>query len=395
MSKAWPLVKLGEVINRVERFESRDELTEYPFAGTYSFARGIFVSERKIGSSFALPKIQRIHEGDFVYCKIMAWEGAFGLVKKEANGCVMSGAFVVYEPNLNLINPLFLDYFFKIPNNWKTIGKQSTGTNVRRQSLHPHQFEGSTIPLPPLAEQQRIVAKIERLAGKVQEAITLRSQAKKEAESVISSARNGLFSTLSQKIEPKPLDSVSESRLGKMLSQNQAQNEDGVPYIRNANIQWGYLDLSSVYRMHITDEEKEKFSLQAGDILICEGGDIGKAAIWNNEITGCIYQKALHRLRVNPKLIKPKFMLNHLFWAAEQGHFADLKTQTTIAHLTGVKLKTYPVFIPTIEEQCRVITILEDLKNKIDESIAIQARAAAELDAMLPSILDQAFKGEL
>ena len=133
MSKQWPRVKLGAVLRRVERFESRDEVTEYPFAGTYSFARGIFVAERKPGSSFALPKIQRIREGDFIYCKIMAWEGAFGIAPKEVDDCVMSGAFVVYEPNQERIDQKFLDYFFKVPTHWQTIGSQSSGTNVRRQ----------------------------------------------------------------------------------------------------------------------------------------------------------------------------------------------------------------------------------------------------------------------
>ena len=128
MSKQWPVVKLGEVLRRVERFERRDELTEYPFAGTYSFARGIFVSDRKLGSTFALPKIQRIHAGDFIYCKIMAWEGAFGIAPKQADNCVMSGAFVVYEVNSERIDEKFLDYFFKVPDHWQSIGSQSSGT---------------------------------------------------------------------------------------------------------------------------------------------------------------------------------------------------------------------------------------------------------------------------
>jgi len=99
MSETWEKVRLSDVLHRADRFEPRDDLREYPFAGTYSFAKGIFVGERKLGSTFSLPKVQRIHAGDFVYCKIMAWEGAFGVVPKEADGCVMSGAFVVYEPN--------------------------------------------------------------------------------------------------------------------------------------------------------------------------------------------------------------------------------------------------------------------------------------------------------
>jgi type I restriction enzyme S subunit len=170
MKFKWPLVRLGEILRRVERFEMRDEATEYPFAGTYSFARGIFVGERKAGSTFALPKIQRIKAGDFVYCKIMAWEGAFGLVPPAANGCVMSGAFVVYEPVATKIDPEFLNWYFKVPAHWEAVGRESTGTNVRRKSLHPSDFEAFEIPLPPINEQQRIVARIDALVAELDEA---------------------------------------------------------------------------------------------------------------------------------------------------------------------------------------------------------------------------------
>lgn len=151
MSK-WSTVKLGEVLHRTDRFEPREELAEYRFAGTFSYARGIFVGERKLGSTFSLPKIQRIRSGEFIYCKIMAWEGAFGVAPPETDNCVMSGAFVVYGLNLKRVDPKFLDYFFKVPAHWQSIGSQSTGTNVRRKSLHPTQFENAEIPLPPVLE---------------------------------------------------------------------------------------------------------------------------------------------------------------------------------------------------------------------------------------------------
>ena len=189
MNTDWKIVKLGDILRRVGRFEPRDELQEYTFAGTYSFARGIFVGERKSGSTFALPKIQRIHEGDFVYCKIMAWEGAFGLVPKEADQCYMSGAFVVYEINRDLIEPKFLDYYFKLPKHWQSIGRKSTGTNVRRQSLHPKDFERVEIPLPPLAEQHRIVT----LALKLEELKDLQKGIMAELDALMSSILSKAF----------------------------------------------------------------------------------------------------------------------------------------------------------------------------------------------------------
>jgi type I restriction enzyme, S subunit len=147
--------------------------------------------------------------------------------------------------------------------------------------------------------------------------------------------------------------------------------------------------------MNVSEDDIEKLMLESGDILVCEGGDIGKSAIWNNEIPGAIYQKALHRIRVDRSMVEPRFLLYHIFWASEQGHFSDIKTQTTIAHLTGVKLKAYPVYVPSLTEQRRIIAYLDNLQAKIDSLKHLQAETASELNAMRPSILDNAFRGEL
>lgn len=201
--KAWPTIRIGDVLRRADRFESKDELTEYQFAGTYSYAKGIFVADRKLGSTFGLPKIQRVRTNDFVYCKIMAWEGAFGLVPLEADNCVLSGAFVAYEIDSSVIEPKFLEYLFKVPSHWKLIGSQSTGTNVRRQSLHPLQFEESRIPCPTLAEQQVIVARLDQLADKVQ-------QVNEHLDAAEANAANLLAVQFREAIKNAPLRKMSE-----------------------------------------------------------------------------------------------------------------------------------------------------------------------------------------
>jgi hypothetical protein len=137
----------------------------------------------------------------------MAWEGAFGLVPQEADNCVMSGTFAVYEPIEDKIAPKFLDYYFKIEKVWKSIGSQSTGTNVRRRSLHPTQFEKALIPLPSLPEQRRIVAKIEALAAKIERAFAVRREATKEAYQLYQSQMNLIFSRLASKYPVRPFGS--------------------------------------------------------------------------------------------------------------------------------------------------------------------------------------------
>lgn len=155
--------KLGDVLTRADRFEIREDDKEYTFAGLYSFCRGLFVRHPVKGNTFKLPKIQRIHNGDFVYSKIMAWEGAFSLVKEEAHNTVLSGAFVAYIADENIILTRYLDYYFKIKSVWKSVGSKSTGTNMRRRTLHPKEFEKYIIKLPSVEEQKRLVNILDKI----------------------------------------------------------------------------------------------------------------------------------------------------------------------------------------------------------------------------------------
>ncbi|MGH9428663.1 MAG: hypothetical protein ACRD2L_20425, partial [Terriglobia bacterium] len=214
MTFGWPEVPIGQLLKRAERFELRDDLTEYTFAGTYSFGRGIFVGEKKLGVTFRLPRIQRVKADDFVYCKIMAWEGAFGVVPPEAHGCVLSGAFMVYELDKTRLDPRYLNYYFKLQKVWEAIGGQSTGTNVRRRSLHPDQFEIATIPLPSLEEQRRIVARIEELAVKIEEARRLRREAVEETEALTRSMRNHELTGAMERYGAEPMTEVAKCAAG-------------------------------------------------------------------------------------------------------------------------------------------------------------------------------------
>jgi hypothetical protein len=225
--------------------------------------------------------------------------------------------------------------------------------------------------------------------------LKVRQQAAEEAEALVHANRNRSFHELSPRCSRTRLDSVAACRLGKMLDPRFKTGVGSTPYLRNANVQWDRLDLTDVCQMDFKDEERTEFALQSGDILVCEGGDIGKAAIWNDEILGCCYQKALHRVRCDRERTLPRFILHHLFWAANEGHWQEIKTQTTIPHLTGLKLKAYEVFVPPLPEQHRIVAELDALQAEVDSLKRLQAETAAELDALLPSIFDKAFKGEL
>jgi type I restriction enzyme S subunit len=395
MSTTWPKVRLGSMLTRVERFEPREELTEYLFAGTYSFGRGIFVGERKLGSMFKLPKIQRIRAGDFVYCKIMAWEGAFGLVPEEADGCVISGAFAAYEMNADRVAAAFLEWFFKIPTIWQAIGGKSSGTNVRRQSLHPSQFETSEIPLPPLAEQRRIVSRIEELASKIAEARALRYEAIDEAEALLTVSRRVAISEC--EAETVELQDVCSAIIDNLHS-NPQYAETGIPCIRSPDVGYGTLNLEGALRTDEAEYQRRtvRGEPQANDIvLVREGGGTGKCALVSPGQRFSLGQRVM-MLRPNPQKILPRFFLHQLLSPlVQQEQVLPLSLGSASPHLNIGSLKRFSIRLPSLLKQGCIVAHLDDLQAKIEAATCLQAETAADLDALLPAILDRAFKGEL
>ena len=133
---------------------SRDEV--YHFAGVYSFGRGVFKGPVKSGAEFAYSRLTRIHTGEFIYPKLMAWEGGLGVVPSECDGLVVSPEFPVFEVNQDRVLPETLDVYFRSPSVWPMLSEISAGTNARRKRLHPKVFFDYEMPLPPMKTQQRL-----------------------------------------------------------------------------------------------------------------------------------------------------------------------------------------------------------------------------------------------
>ncbi len=160
-----------------------------------------------------------------------------------------------------------------------------------------------------------------------------------------------------------PFGNAFEIQLGKMLDREKNVGELQ-PYLGNRDVQWGNCNVSGLERMRFTKADREKYALVPGDLLVCEGGEVGRTAIWNGEIENCYYQKAIHRLR--PKQhVEPRFVFHFMRWAASRGLFARLTSATSIAHLTKAKLKELQLPLPhkngkpDLDEQKRIAAILD------------------------------------
>ena len=151
---------------------------------------------------------------------------------------------------------------------------------------------------------------------------------------------------------------LGEARLGKML--DAAKNKgDFRPYLRNINVRWGRFDLSDVLQMRIEEHELSKVSVRKGDLVICEGGEPGRAAVWAGE-EAFVIQKALHRLRCNEHVL-PEYILFCLEHDYFSGRLSRYFTGATIKHLTGRALAEYPIPLPPVEEQKRILVAAKEL----------------------------------
>lgn len=177
------LVKLREP----DVFVEQNEI--YHFAGVYCFGKGVFKGQSKSGMEFAYNRLTCLRTENFVYPKLMAWEGALGVVPAECDGLVVSTEFPVFEINKDRVLPETLDVYFRTPFVWPTLSTASTGTNVRRRRLNPADFLNLTIPLPSMEKQQQL----REVKAKVDVLKQLQTETQAELDSLLPSLLDKAF----------------------------------------------------------------------------------------------------------------------------------------------------------------------------------------------------------
>ena len=162
----------------------------------------------------------------------------------------------------------------------------------------------------------------------------------------------------------KPLKSFSEVELGKMLTTDDKGGMTLKPYLRSFNIQSDYLDLSDVSEMWFTDSELNRLRLKRGDVLLTEGGDVGRTSIWNDELKECYFQNSINRVRtLSDSPIYFKYLSNTYH---QIGHYDSMVSRVSIPHLTKEKLESIRFPLPPLPEQEQIVSFLDEKTTKID-----------------------------
>ena len=166
--------------------------------------------------------------------------------------------------------------------------------------------------------------------------------------------------------EKVKLGEVTESCLGKMLDQKKNKGSYK-PYLANVNVRWGFFDLDNLQEMRFEDDEDEKYGIKYGDLIICEGGEPGRCAIWKEQIPNMKIQKALHRVRVHD-IMDFRFVYYWFLLAGKQGALKQYYTGATIMHMPGQKLKEVLIDKPPLIVQQRIGAHLETFDNLIENN---------------------------
>ena len=180
--------------------------------------------------------------------------------------------------------------------------------------------------------------------------------------------------------------SLFDVQLGKMLNKTAKEKAPQYPYLTNINVRWGAFDVSQLNTMFFSDAEKRKFELRRGDILVCEGGEIGRCAVWDGSLTPCYYQKALHRLRPKGPIL-PRYFQAYLGHISGTKILTDLSSRTSIAHLTREKLIELPILLPPLPEQRKIAEILRTWDEAIEKLEALRAAKERQKRALMQIFL--------
>jgi len=415
-----------------DRFKPKDKAIEgLKRVNKIDFSGNIYLSNKDSNTDMILVK-----QGDLLISGINVEKGAVAVYdgQEDVTATIHNSS---YEFDDEKIDVEFLKLFLKSPEFLNAIKEQVPGgikTEIKPKHLLPLE-----IVIPELDEQKEVVEKFSSFHSKQNSIETeLNHQlalAKELRQAYLREAMQGRLARQDERDEPaeillekikaekeklvaekrirrdKPLPpinaeeipfeipsnwtwcrlgEIAEMCLGKMLDQVKNKGELQ-PYLRNVNVRWGSFDLSDLKEMRFTEDEEERFSAIYGDLIICEGGEPGRAAIWKGEQPIKI-QKAVHRVRTNKQALQSEYLYYCLLTDATSKRLNEYFTGGGIQHFTGKSLSKYAIPLPPLAEQERIVAKLEKLMKFCDELEANIRQGKARADQLLQTALKEALQ---
>lgn len=192
-----------------------------------------------------------------------------------------------------------------------------------------------------------------------------------------------------------PVYARFDVQLGKMLDEKRIKGTHLAPYLRNVDVQWSSVNTEDLPVMDFDEQDRVKYSLKKDDILVCEGGEIGRCALWQGDIKDCYYQKALHRLRPMHKKDDPQFFQFVMRTLVDAGIFSSEALASTIQHLPAEKLRVLRYPSPPLHEQHAIVTYIKQETTKLDAMRDATEKTIGLLKERRAALIAAAVMGEM
>ena len=285
-------------------------------------------------------------------------------------------------------------------------------TGTTRLKLNQGRMREFPVILPPLPEQERIVARLEELLSDLEAGVAalarVRLGVKRYKVSVLKAACEGkLFGDKGIENGELPegwrwakIDEIADTIGGVTKGRNLTGKATiMLPYLRVANVQRGRLDLDVMKEIEILASEAEKYRLQDGDVVLTEGGDwdkLGRSAIWRNQIPNCIHQNHIFRARTKSSYVLPEWLMYYTNSEQGQNYFKEAAKQTTnLASINLTQLRACPIPLPPLEEQRRIVA---EVERRLEAARAVESAVKTGLKRaawLRQAVLRSAFEGRL
>jgi type I restriction enzyme S subunit len=368
---SFPMVALGDILTKSDEWIDINPNEKYRQVKVRLWGKGVMLRDEVSGAEIAASKRLVVHPQQFIVSRIDARNGAFGLIPDSLEGAVVSSDFPVFTVNPSRILPKYLNWMSKT-HFFVDLCKAASEGTTNRVRLKEDRFLATQIPLPIISEQSRIVARIEEIAAKIEEARGLRKKAGEEGEAIMSAHVRSVFSSLAKK--------------GLYFYKLAAEIANGQGLIE------GDRDQAGEYAVFGSGGQVGKHNdalMTEPYVVIGRKGSAGKVTFASEG--GWVTDTAYYAFPRNPKELECKY----LFYATKSLDFTDDVITTAIPGINRTAIYAHKIPLPPLPEQRRIVTYLDELQAKVDALRRLQAETGAELDALMPAVLDRAFKGEL
>ncbi len=396
MSK-WPMAPLGSVLSKSDDWITPELDKEYNEVTVRLWGKGVVLRGKVTGSEIAGGRRLQVRANQFILSRIDARNGATGLIPESLDGAVVTNDFPVYSLSNERVFPAFLSWMSKTASFVELCKRASEGT-TNRVRLKEERFLATEIPLPPLPEQRRIVARIESLAAKIEEGRTIRHNTASETQVLLMRQVGRIFDELGQHHPERSFSSFGPHVTSGPRNWAKHYQEGGTRFYRAQDIgpNGEVLSDSKVFIEPPPGDQGRSAYLQPGDLmLVITGATVGRCSVFRKQLEPGFVSQHVGICRLPNESINSDFALWGLRGPRGQEQLLGQRygQGKPGLNLSNIRLITLP--IPPLSEQRRIVAYLDGLQAKVDALKKLQSETADELAALLPSILDKAFKGEL